>query len=89
MTVSPFHVEPMLAYNDTHTYIHTYIHVHAHTCVHVFLVAFKFLLMPAKITKPEPKIYHIAPQSTAFADYFNGVQTQLETLASMDDLLSG
>lgn len=58
---------------------------------HLSAVAlFKKLWTPAKTTnKPEPKVYSIAQDSKAFGEYFDKIQTQLETLASMDDLLSG
>ena len=49
---------------------------------------FKFLWTPAETTKPEPNVYHFAPQSTTFAEYYDRVQVQLETLTSMTNLLS-
>ena len=39
--------------------------------------------------KPQLKVFQIAPNSEAFTTYYNKVQEQLETLATMDDLLSG
>ena len=44
---------------------------------------------PGKTTSPAPKVFTITPNSQAFTTYFDEVQEQLETLASMDDLLSG
>ena len=58
----------------------------------IFVVSlFKLLWKPARTGKPEVRVYFIPPmsESRVFADYFDQVQAQLETLASMDDLLSG
>ena len=37
----------------------------------------------------QPRVFTQEPVSTAFRSHFDMVQEQLETLASMDDLLSG
>ena len=37
----------------------------------------------------QPRMFVLEPDSTAFSSHFDLVQEQLETLASMDDLLSG
>ena len=47
------------------------------------------LWMPGKAKNPTPRVLHIKPNSEAFTGHFDHVQEQLETLASMDDLLSG
>lgn len=44
---------------------------------------------PGKMKTPQPKVFTIQPNSEAFTAYFDKTQEQLETLASMDDLLSG
>jgi hypothetical protein len=44
---------------------------------------------PGKTKKPKPQIFTILKDSDAFCKKFDEVQEQLETLASMDDLLSG
>lgn len=36
-----------------------------------------------------PRMFVLEPDSTAFISHFDLVQEQLETLTSMDDLLSG
>ena len=38
---------------------------------------------------PQPRVFTINRASEGFTAYFDQVQEQLETLASMDDLLSG
>ena len=45
--------------------------------------------MSGKAEKPKPKVFRIRKDSKTFTNYFDHVQEQLETLASMDDLLSG
>ena len=40
-------------------------------------------------TKPEPRIFTIDQQSNVFTVKFDQIQEDLETLASMDELLSG
>ena len=47
--------------------------------------------MPAnsKSKPPEFRIFTIREKSSTFVTYFDQTQEQLETLASMDDLLSG
>ena len=37
----------------------------------------------------QPREFTLEPESTVFSSHFDMVQEQLETLASMDDLLSG
>ena len=49
----------------------------------------KKLWMPGKTKNPNPRILTIKVNSEAFRTHFDQVQEQLETLASMDDLLSG
>ena len=49
----------------------------------------KKLWTPGKTKNPNPRILTIKPNSEAFRAHFDQVQEQLETLASMDDLLSG
>ena len=45
--------------------------------------------VPGKAHNPESKIFTIQKNSKTFTAYFDLVQEQLETLASMDELLSG
>ena len=45
--------------------------------------------MPGKTKNPNPRVLTIKSNSEAFRRHFDQVQEQLETLASMDDLLSG
>ena len=45
--------------------------------------------MPGKAKNPEPRVFTIQQNSAAFSKKFDAIQEQLETLASMDDLLSG
>lgn len=45
--------------------------------------------VPGKAKNPKPKVLTIKKDSAVFMEYFDQVQEQLETLASMDDLLSG
>ena len=42
-----------------------------------------------KTQNPESKVFTIKKDSKTFTAYFDLVQEQLETLASMDELLSG
>jgi len=42
-----------------------------------------------KCKVPELRIFTIQENSNTFVEYFDEVQDQLKTLASMDDLLSG
>lgn len=44
---------------------------------------------PGKTKCPDAKVYTIINSSPVFTKYFDKVQEQLETLASMDDLISG
>ena len=44
---------------------------------------------PGRTQNPQPREFTLSESSKAFADHFDEVQEQLETLASMDDLLSG
>ena len=37
----------------------------------------------------QPRVFTLDPESTVFSSHFDMVQEQLETLVSMDDLLSG
>ena len=67
--------------------IHTYIHVH--TFVHASLIALSSYGCQLKLPNQNQKIPHCTTVSTVFTEYFDRVQAQLETLASMDDLLSG
>ena len=45
--------------------------------------------IPGKTRNPNARVFKIKPNSEWFSKYFDLVQEQLETLASMDDLLSG
>lgn len=62
-----------------------------HTLPFLVVSLFKLLWKPAKTSKPKVRAFTIPPltKSRVFDDYFDRVQAQLETLASMDDLLSG
>ena len=47
------------------------------------------LWIPGKSRNPQPRLLNIKEKSEVFTEYFDEVQEQLETLATMDDLLSG
>ena len=47
------------------------------------------LWIPGKSRNPQPRLLNIKEGSKVFTEYFDEVQEQLETLATMDDLLSG
>jgi len=49
----------------------------------------KSLWKRGKTKDPSPKVMRIKQNSEAFTRHFDMVQEQLETLASVDDLLSG
>ena len=44
---------------------------------------------PGRTQNPHPRVFTINEDSKAFQDHFDQVQEQLETLTSMDNLLSG
>lgn len=44
---------------------------------------------PGKARSPDTRVFTIEESSKVFSEYFDKVQEQLETLASVDDLLSG
>ena len=44
---------------------------------------------PGRFQKLQPRVFTTSEDSKLFADHFDQVQEQFETLASMDDLLSG
>ena len=65
-------------------------------CIYIHILysavqLFQDLWIPgnSKSKPPEPRIYTIKQNSSTFVTYFDQTQEQLETLASMDDLLSG
>lgn len=64
------------------------MHVFKVNCIHT-VALLKLLWTPSKSTnKPKVKVFSFH-DSMEFGRYFDEVQAQLETLASMDDLLSG
>ena len=71
----------------THTYIYTlYIHIIMHV---VKLLQTMWIESKSKYKAPEARIFSIKENSEMFVKYFDLMQENLETLASMDDLLSG
>ncbi len=50
---------------------------------------FHKLWIPGKSRNPQPRLLTIKEGSEVFTKYFDEVQEQLETLATMDELLSG
>ena len=61
--------------------------IHAYS-VNTTVNHLKSLWVIGKTKNPTPRLLSIKPDSEAFSTYFDQVQVQLETLASMDDLLS-
>ena len=63
------------------------LHLH---CVNIYAVShLKNLWKRGKTKDPSPKLMTIKQNSEAFTKHFDLVQEELETLASVDDLLSG
>lgn len=45
--------------------------------------------LPGKVTKPKPRTFIVSQASDAFVAHFDKVQEQLETIFSMDELVTG
>ena len=71
-----------------------WIHTHDGVCFEYYSLAFYSgppgkTVEAGKSTKPPTRVFSLQRNSPAFTSKFDEVQTHLETMASMDDLLSG
>ena len=59
------------------------------TCVSRVVDLLCRVWLPSKVTKPKPRTFIASQTSDAFVAHFDKVQEQLETISSLDELVTG